>query len=42
MVDDGLNDDSVLWDEDDLLATLPPRQEHNWIPYEPHTTSNQD
>lgn len=42
MVDDGLDDDQVIYRDSDILATLPPRAEHNWIPYEPHTTSMKD
>ena len=34
--DDGLNDDLVLnWPK----VAAPPRPEHDWVPYEPHTTS---
>ena len=34
--DDALNDNLVLnWPK----ITPPPRAEHDWVPYEPHTTS---
>ena len=39
MVDDGLDDDLVVERDSGIPPTLPPRAEHNWIPYEPHTTS---
>ena len=42
MVDDGLDDDLVLDRASGIPPTLPPRAEHNWTPYEPHTTSNQN
>jgi hypothetical protein len=35
--DDGLYDDTVIGP--DAPNKLPPRVEHDWIPYEPHTTS---
>ena len=39
MTDDGLDDDGVLNLEEEEPEKLAPRTEHNWIPYEPHTTS---
>ena len=37
--DDGLNDDFVLnWPK----IAAPERPEHDWIPYEPHTTSSEN
>tara|TARA_B110000285_G_C14860371_1_gene484265 strand:- start:164 stop:583 length:420 start_codon:yes stop_codon:yes gene_type:complete len=39
LTDDGLHDDTILnWPK----VVAPPRAEHDWVPYEPHTTSMAD
>ena len=42
MIDDGNDDDDVLNLQEEAPDVLKPRAEHNWIPYEPHTTAVED
>ena len=42
VVDDGRNDAETLNMFLDPHDPIPPAVQHRWVPYEPHTTSNDD